>query len=92
MSEKIGNFEEGTNTWVAVLCAARDSQISRVRIAEPVLFLTFDYGDKAEDTLVFSQIGKDEETKTAYYFKNWQKEDDKVILDLFDWGEFPARK
>ena len=87
MSEEIEEMKPGE--WTAVLCPARNSQVTMFSIEEPREFLTFDYGDNQENTLVFSQIGKDEESKTAYYFKNWQKEGEEVVLDLFNWGSEP---
>ena len=81
-----------TGEWTAVMCAARNSKVTKLDLEEPREFIVFDYGDHQENTLVFSQIGRDDESKTAYYFKNWQKEGETVLLDLFNWGPDPLKR
>jgi len=73
----------------AVPCTQQPSHNAQRRGASGVPDLRL--RDNQENTLIFSQIGKDEESKTAYYFKNWQKEGEEVVLDLFNWGSEPVR-
>lgn len=79
--------------WRGVLLSQKDTKPLELSLEEPRDFLIFDYAAEPEvvpdSTLVFSRIGKDESTKTAWYFKNWQREKGKIVLDLFEWGDAP---
>ena len=79
--------------WRGLLLSNKDTKPLDLSLEEPRDFLIFDYASEPEvvsdSTIIFSRIGKDESIKTAWYFKNWQQEKGKVVLDLFEWGDAP---